>query len=310
MNAALLAMLGVAMAVSLAWNGTAAPPVGGTAPATGNIATIRDTIEKVKPLFKVKAAPQPGDWLEKQHEPGQTFEQYIRSNPNRPTAARTTIYVQPIGAFGEKEKKLLDATVDLLGRIYNLPVKTLDPIALDAIPAKARRINSATHKEQLLTEYILGELLPPRRPANAVALLALTTSDLWPGQGWNYVFGQASLTERVGVWSSARYGDPNAGDEAYRRCLMRMCKVATHETGHMFGIEHCTAYECGMNGSNSLAETDRSPLAFCPECSAKIWWACNAIPEKWYGSLAIFAEQHAMKDEAALWRKCQRAMKK
>ena len=26
-----------------------------------------------------------------------------------------------------------------------------------------------------------------------VAVLALTTSDLWPGEGWNFVFGQASL---------------------------------------------------------------------------------------------------------------------
>ena len=76
----------------------------------------------------------------------------------------------------------------------------------------------------------------------------------------------------------------------------------------MFGIEHCTAYECGMNGSNNLTETDREPLAFCPECSAKIWWSCGVRPEKWYASLAEFAEQHEFKDEAALWRKCQKAL--
>jgi len=156
----------------------------------------------------------------------------------------------------------------------------------------------------LLTTYLLEDLLPPRRPADAVALLALTPVDLWPGEGWNYVFGQASLTERVGVWSSARYGDPTQSDEAYHLCLTRMLKVATHETGHMFGIEHCTAYECGMNGSNSLTEADRGPLSFCPECSAKIWWSCAADPAKWYASLAEFGEKHDLKDEAVVWKKC------
>ncbi len=39
-------------------------------------------------------------------------------------------------------------------------------------------------------------------------MLALTTSDLWPGEGWNFVFGQASLSERVGVWSLHRLGNP------------------------------------------------------------------------------------------------------
>ncbi len=300
MRCLLLAILCFADLFALACNGAAPTPD----PA------IRDAMAKVKPFFQIKGKPRPGDWLEKQTEAGQTFDQYLKSNPNRPTAARTTIYIQPLGAFTGKEQILLDATVDLLERMYHVPVKKLEPLKLDAIPAKARRVNSLTGKEQLLTEFILGDLLPPRRPADAVALLALTTSDLWPGEGWNFVFGQASLTERVGVWSSARYGDPNESEQAYQRCLMRMCKVATHETGHMFGIEHCTAYECGMNGSNNLEETDRCPLAFCPECSAKICWACGAQPEKWYAGLAEFAEQHDFTDEAALWRKCERAVAK
>jgi archaemetzincin len=87
-----------------------------------------------------------------------------------------------------------------------------------------------------------------------------------------------------------------------------MLKVATHETGYMFGIEHCTAYECGMNRSNNLPETDRGPLAFCTECSAKIWWSCGAQPDKWYAALADFAEKHELNDQAALWRKCSDAL--
>jgi archaemetzincin len=269
------------------------------------MATIRRAMAAVTLLFQPKRKPGPSDWLANHPESGQTFEQYIAGDPNRPTPARTTIYIQPLGAFGKNDRKLIEATADLLGRFYNVPVKTLDALSLDAVPARARRKSPQTGREQLLTSFILDELLPPRRPADSVALLALTTSDLWPGEGWNFVFGQASLTERVGIWSSARYGDPNAGNAAYRQCLLRMLKVATHETGHMFGIDHCTAFECCMNGSNNLSETDRGPLAFCHECTAKIWWACGAKPDRWFAGLAEFAEKHDLQEEAELWNKCE-----
>ena len=313
MRKSLLVLSGIVGFVALICGVHGAPAADPVPPprTAAEMTAIRAALAEVNPLYPAKAEPQPGDWIITHPEPGQTFEQYTTTNPNRPSRTRTTIYIQPLGRFANQtERKLLDETVDLLGRFYTVPVKTLEPLALEVIPEKARRKSPMTGKEQLLTSYILNDLLPPRRPADAVALLTLTTSDLWPGEGWNFVFGQASLTERVGVWSSARYGDPSESDESYRRCLLRMCKVAAHETGHMFGIEHCTAHECGMNGSNNLSETDRGPLGFCPECSAKIWWSCGAKPDKWYASLAEFAEKHEFKEDAAHWRKCQEALTK
>jgi archaemetzincin len=133
-------------------------------------------------------------------------------------------------------------------------------------------------------------------------VLGLTTSDLWPGEGWNFVFGQASLSDRVGVWSIARYGNlenPQMSGLVYRRTFL----VAVHETGHMLGIQHCTAYECTMNGSNSLDEADRAPMWLCPECVQKVWWACHADPIKRYKSLVEFAKEHDLKAEAGFWQK-------
>jgi archaemetzincin len=154
----------------------------------------------------------------------------------------------------------------------------------------------------MLTRYVLFDLLRPRRPADAVAVLALTTSDLWPGEDWNFVFGQASLTDRVGVWSLARYGDPDAGDDEYRLFRQRMFKVALHEAGHMLGIAHCTAYECLMNGSNHLAEMDSRPLYLCPQDAPKVWWSCSADPARRYARLIEFAEQQDLTAEATYWR--------
>ena len=149
---------------------------------------------------------------------------------------------------------------------------------------------------------MLQKVLKPRRPDDAVAVLALTTSDLWPGEGWNFVFGQASLSERVGVWSLYRYGDAEdpRPDNPFQR---RLFKVALHETGHMFGIAHCTACECCMNGSNNLSEMDSRPMWLCPQCVQKVWWACSAKPVQRYQRLAEFAEKHHLPDEAKFWQR-------
>jgi len=65
----------------------------------------------------------------------------------------------------------------------------------------------------------------------------------------------------------------------------------------MISILHCTKYECGMAGSNSLWETDRHPLAFCPECMAKVCWATRQDPKEYYRRLAAFCRSHGLADE-------------
>ena len=40
---------------------------------------------------------------------------------------------------------------------------------------------------QIQTGYVLREVLAPRRPPDALALLGLTAVDLFPGPGWNFV---------------------------------------------------------------------------------------------------------------------------
>jgi archaemetzincin len=262
---------------------------------------LRTAAGKIALLHVKKRPSGPDDWLANHHETGQTFKEYRRSKPNRLTKNRTTIYVQPIGDFSPAQKKLIGETAELLSRFYNVPTKVLDSLGLDVIPSKARRIERG--EEQILTTYVLDKVLKPKRPTNAVALLALTTSDLWPGKGWNFVFGQASLSDRVGVWSLARFGNLEGSQSESRRVRMRTFKVALHETGHMLGIAHCTAYECLMNGSNHLAEADSRPLWLCPECVQKVWWGCHADPVKRYETLIEFGKQRDLGAEVEFWQK-------
>ena len=38
----------------------------------------------------------------------------------------------------------------------------------------------------------------------------------------------------------------------------------------MFGVRHCIYYECLMNGSNHLQESDSRPLELCVVCLRKL----------------------------------------
>src|SRR5262249_6165386 len=140
---------------------------------------------------------------------------------------------------------------------------------LAARRAEARRRPPRPGTEQLLTTSLLNGVLRPDRPDDALAYLAFTAGDLWPGMGWNFVFGQASLRERTGVWSLHRHGDPAGGPEAFRLCLRRTLATASHETGHILTMQHCTAFACNMNGSNSLEEAGRPAAAPLPGLPAQ-----------------------------------------
>ena len=193
---------------------------------------------KLRPLADPLPPPRPGDWLAEHDEPGQTFAEYLDARPVRKGDELHTIYLCLVGVFSEAQRRALDLTQDYLALFFDALVKVQRQIALASIPARARRTHPTWGDEQVLTRYILHELLGPERPDDALAYLALTASDLWPGRGWNFVFGQANLRKRVGVWSIYRNGDPGAD---FTRFLRRTLGTASHELCHVLTMRHCTA---------------------------------------------------------------------
>src|SRR5262249_9276358 len=169
-------------------------------------------------------------------------------------------------------------------------------VPLSDIPARARRRHPAWGVKQLLSTFILREILEPDVPDDALAYLALTARDLWPGPGWNFVFGQANLRRRVGVWSIHRNGWPGKNAEAFQLCLRRALLIAAHETGHALTMRHCTAHRCLMNGCNSQEEQDRAPLHPCPMCLRKLLWNLQVEPAAYLKRLAEFCERNGLED--------------
>jgi archaemetzincin len=164
------------------------------------------------------------------------------------------------------------------------------------------RENPHSGQRQLLAGDLLDYL---RRdlPADAYCRLGITTVDLYPEPSWNFVFGQASLKERTGVYSFARYeprfygNAPKADDEQV--ALLRSFKVLAHESGHMFGMEHCVYLLCIMNGSNHLAETDASPVHLCPVCLRKLHDSVGFdIVERYRALEVVYAEAGLLQESA------------
>lgn len=222
--------------------------------------------------FEPIPIPAPGDWLAVHPESGQTFEDFYRARRNTPDDRRNLIYIQPLGQFAVHHSPALDLLRDCATAYFMVNVTVLPVLSIRRADITSR-INPYTGKKQILTAYIL-RMLRQDLPADAFCVLSVTMEDLYPNPAWNFVFGQASLRHRVGVFSFARYdsafyGEPR--DKNYRKLLLyRSCKVLVHETAHMFSLTHCIYFRCVMNGSNHLQESDSRPLFLCPVCLRKL----------------------------------------
>jgi archaemetzincin len=251
--------------------------------------------------------PRPGDWLAEHDEPGQTVEQFLAERPNRPTRPRDKIYLLPIGSPAEDGPPSIADLAELAHRYYGLEAVVLPVVDVRDLEVTARArggipAGGRGARRQLLAPDVLRELRG-RVPYDAYCLIAVTVEDLYPDDDWNYVFGYASLTGRVGVFSLARYNPAFFGHEpgpgSAELIVRRGYKVVVHEIGHMFGMQHCTAARCIMNGSNHLDELDARPLRLCPVCLRKLHLLVGFEPRRRYEELRELFAAHALADEAA-----------
>ncbi|XP_030064342.1 archaemetzincin-2 isoform X3 [Microcaecilia unicolor] len=238
-------------------------------------------------LFQPISVHSESDWIPSHPEPTQDFEQFYQ-NPYRSTPS----------SFGDSRVTAEDYLHWLKSYCeafyYGLAVKILQPIPVSSTSC-AFRVNEHTHNLQIHAEDLL-KFLKQMKPKDAFCIVGLTMIDLYPKESWNFVFGQASLTEGMGIFSFARYdsdfysrnykgrlkpgkkltaGDYSVFDGYYTppvtsTLLLRSCKTLTHELGHIFGLRHCQWLQCVMQGSNHLEESDRRPPELCPICLRKL----------------------------------------
>ncbi|TGO30950.1 hypothetical protein BPAE_0002g00410 [Botrytis paeoniae] len=83
-----------------------------------------------------------------------------------------------------------------------------------------------------------------------------------------------------------------SGDALNGLFLSRICRTASHELGHCFGIAHCPYYACSMQGSASIQEDARQPPYLCPVDLKKVVTATGADFRERYEALLRFFERH------------------
>jgi archaemetzincin len=250
--------------------------------------------------FEPKRKPRPGDWLARFHETGITFDEYVAMRPTGVIGDRKVIVLQPLGSFTKEQLTGLLLLADYAEAFFYQPVRVG---RVTALPKRGQRLRREAGRTWLQrhTGTILEALETSMLSPDAICVLGITMDDLYPEESWNYVFGEATLEKRVGVYSLARYqarfwGEPETNDS--RRLLtLRSFKVLAHEAGHMFSLPHCRRYECLMNGSNSLDEMDRAPVEPCPVCLKMLEYNLRFDVRARYRRLALVFERAGLVEQ-------------
>ncbi|MFO0744132.1 MAG: archaemetzincin [Myxococcota bacterium] len=229
---------------------------------------------------RLHVVAEPSSWYDAHSEPEQSFADWAE-RPTRRDAGRRRIYLQPIGDLGGEAGDAPLAAADVaafLAAYFQRPVYVLRPVPVAGLALPLRSRESGP---QLATPDVIGWLVP-RVPSDAYALVAVTMTDLYAGEGYNFVFGWAAYEARVGVYSFARYDE--AFDHGTRapgwetRFRTRAIGLMAHEVGHTFGLRHCVYYDCLMNAVDSLYELDEHPALPCPVCLRKLYTALGFDP--------------------------------
>ncbi|MEZ0230890.1 MAG: archaemetzincin [Planctomycetota bacterium] len=228
--------------------------------------------------FERLGRPQPGEWLARSPEQGQTLEEYVKGCANRRREGREAIVLRPLGPLSPRARAALDPVRRFTEAYFASPVRLLDEAPLpDAAYSKER----GQHDVTPLLVHLKSEVKEDELIRAGIADRDLSWTALVP----NFVFGGASIDQRVGVYSLARFA---AGDPSEKLYRTRAFKLLAHELGHVLSLAHCIYYRCVMNGVNSLVESDAAPLRPCPVCFEKLRWNLGLDPDARARALAKF----------------------
>ncbi|MHC5056171.1 MAG: archaemetzincin [Planctomycetota bacterium] len=274
-----------ALTLALAWTGTSIAAGAAPSPGGGD--------------FVLLGKPGPTDWRTVYPEPVQTLRDYERAAGRSAPFEERRLLLVPFGKMHEKPDEALAELAEFLGAYFMTRVEVKER---REVPEHIPRRSSHGFGRQLRSDDVLRHLAL-KVPRDAVARVGITSDDLYAcapsGGSMNWVFGMGDARMRAAVCSSARFSWRYPGQPADATPRRRFYKLAAHEIGHVFGLAHCQKYACGMNGSNSLRESDATPLHLCPECLAKISGHLRFDRAQRYAALARVYGEFGWRRDAA-----------
>lgn len=118
-------------------------------------------------------------------------------------------------------------------------------------------------RSQLDARATLDALFRTPRDPEGLIELDLTHLDIFEGDK-PFVFGLASLTDRVAIVSLARIRNP--GDKFGHR----LAKLVRHEVAHTLGLHHHAERDCVMRQDPTPESLDTAPTRPCPRCHQSV----------------------------------------
>ncbi len=116
---------------------------------------------------------------------------------------------------------------------------------------------------------VLVDWLAERLPRGGAKILGLTRADVSTSKGevpdWG-VLGLATLDGKACVISAFR---ARKGVDR-KRARERLAKVAVHEVGHTFGLEHCESPGCLMRDAGGKVAPIDQETDLCSRCRAQL----------------------------------------
>lgn len=214
------------------------------------------------------------------NEKEQTLEAFIQEPVSQLNAHRIRLKVMTFEGISARDRQILEIVSNYLQVVHGLET-TLDPSPVTLCHNPQRYHPHPQYTTEALSAKILMCL-----PKDTFAL-GFTHQDLYPAShpNMNFIFGAGYVRDACGIFSTYRLGTNN-----FEQMLKRLMKLATHEFGHMRGLDHCTTYDCTMQGTNSVPEMDSIPLTFCAEDMAKICHLNGISLEKGYKNQLQFFE--------------------
>lgn len=116
-------------------------------------------------------------------------------------------------------------------------------------------------------QYDSTRLLIELKDRYSGAVLGATALDLFIPV-LTFVFGEAELAGRVGVFSICRLREEFYGMPPNQELLVeRAVRELLHELGHMAGLVHCQDAACVMSPAHSVEQVDVRDDTYCLACT-------------------------------------------
>ena len=125
------------------------------------------------------------------------------------------------------------------------------------------------NRKQYISPRLLSRLNRIKRGSED-KILGVVNVDLYSPE-YDFVYGEADVNSGVATLSTYRLISENpdtyADDYKFEG---RVIREATHEVGHLYGMDHCKNPRCLMRTCTCLSEVDEAGNVFCIECEKKL----------------------------------------